>query len=69
VCAELDQEVEHGKGIQVFADKNRVTLRGFALRDELDDVIKAVQRVKGVRAINNKLELRESPGNVFDLQA
>jgi hypothetical protein len=32
-------------------------------------VIKAVQRVKGVRAINNKLELRESPGNVFDLQA
>jgi len=69
VCAELDQEVEHGKGIQVFADKNRVTLRGFALRDELDNVIKAVQRVKGVRAINNKLELRESPGKVFDLQA
>ena len=69
VCAELDQGVEHGNGIQVFADRNKVTLRGFALRDELDDVIAAVQRVKGVRAINNKLELRESPGKVFDLQA
>jgi osmotically-inducible protein OsmY len=68
VCAELDQMVEHGKGIQVFADKNRVTLRGFALKDELDDVIKAVQRVKGVKGIANKLDLRDSPGKVFSLQ-
>jgi osmotically-inducible protein OsmY len=68
VCAELDETVEHGKGIQVFADNNRVTLRGIALQDELDDVIQAVQRVKGVRGINNKLELRESPGKVLALQ-
>jgi osmotically-inducible protein OsmY len=68
VCAELDHRVEHGKGIQVFAHNNRVTLRGVALRDELDDVIKAVQKVKGVRAINNKLDLRESPGKVLALQ-
>src|SRR5512141_1149761 len=39
VCAELDHDVEHGKGIQVFADDNRVTLRGVALRDELHDVL------------------------------
>lgn len=68
VCAELDHRVEHGRGIQVFADNNRVTLRGVALRDELDDVIEAVQKVKGVREINNKLELRESPGKVLALQ-
>lgn len=68
VCAELDHRVEHGKGIQVFADNNRVTLRGVALRDELDDVIDAVQRVKGVRAIDNKLDLHERPGKVLALQ-
>ena len=69
VCAELDERVEHGKGIQVFADNNRVTLRGVALKDELDDVIDAVQRVKGVRAVNNKLDLRDSPGKVLALQS
>lgn len=68
VCAELDHNVEHAKAIQVFADNNRVTLRGIALVDELDDVIQAVQRVKGVKAINNNLELLESPGNVTALQ-
>jgi osmotically-inducible protein OsmY len=68
VAVELDHNVEHGKGIQVFAHNNRVTLRGVALRDELDAVMKAVQRVKGVRGINNKLELRESPGKVLALQ-
>jgi hypothetical protein len=31
-------------------------------------VIKAVQRVRGVRGINNKLDLRESPGKVLALQ-
>ena len=32
------------------------------------DVIAAVQRVKGVRALTNKLELRDSPGKVLALQ-
>ena len=68
VAAELDQGVEHGRGIQVFADQNKVTLRGIALRNELEDVIAAVQRVRGVRALTNKLELRDSPGNVLALQ-
>lgn len=68
VAAELDHHVEHGRGIQVFANKNRVTLRGIALRDELDDVLAAVQRVRGVRALTNKLELRDSPGKVLALQ-
>ena len=68
VAAELDQGVEHGRGIQVFANQDRVTLRGFALRDELSDVFEAVRRVKGVRGVTNKLEVRDSPGKVFSLQ-
>ena len=69
VAAELDYGVEHGRGIQVFADHNEVTLRGIALRNELDDVITAVQKVRGVRRLTNKLELRDSPGNVLALQS
>jgi osmotically-inducible protein OsmY len=69
VCAELDQKVEHGKGIQVFADRKRVTLRGHALADELDDVLKTVLGIDHVQGVSNQLEVRDSPGNVLALQA
>jgi len=69
VAAELDHFVEHGRAIQVFADDYRITLRGIALKDELDDVIAAVKRVKGIRSLINKLELRDTPGKVLALQS
>jgi osmotically-inducible protein OsmY len=69
VCAELLLRVEHVKGIQVFADNWKVTLKGFALREELDDVIAAVRQVKGIRSVINKLDLRDAPGNVLALQS
>lgn len=69
VCAELLHRVRHGKGIQVFADNWKVTLQGFALREELDDVIAAVSQVKGIESVINKLDLRDSPGNVLALQS
>jgi len=69
VCAELDNKVEHGKGIQVFAEDNRVTLRGDALRDELDTVMHAVHSVSSVRGVDNLLEIRDTPGNVLALQS
>jgi hypothetical protein len=68
VAAELEQSVEHARGIQVFAAKDWITLRGIALRDELGEVIKAVKSVKGVKGLTNDLDLRTTPGNVFALQ-
>jgi len=68
VCAELDEEVEHARGIQVFADNSQVTLRGIALRDELDDVLSTVRNVNGVRAVRSELEVRDKPGKVAALQ-
>lgn len=68
VAAELDELVEHARGIQVFAANDWITLRGVALRDEFGEVIKAVKSVKGVRGLTNDLDLRKSPGNVFALQ-
>ena len=69
VCAELDEKVEHGRGIQVFADGDTVTLRGHALSDELGDVLDAVKSVKSVRDVDNRLEVRDCPGNVISLQS
>lgn len=69
VCAELDEEVEHARGIQVFADDSHVTLRGIALSDEIDDVLSTVRSVDGVRAVHSELEVRDSPGTVGALQS
>lgn len=69
VCAELDEEVRHADGIQVFADDSEITLRGIALRDELDDVLSTARRVDGVRAVRCELEVRDTPGGVSALRA
>lgn len=68
VCVELDQNVEHSKGIQVFAEDQNVTLRGVALRNELPDVLAATCNVKGVDFVTNMLDVRDSPGKVLALQ-
>jgi osmotically-inducible protein OsmY len=69
VCAELDEEIEHAKGIQVFADDNEVTLRGVALRQELPDVLSTARSVDGVLVVNNEIQVRDTPGNVHELQS
>lgn len=69
VCAEIDHNVAHGRAIQVFAEGDHVTLRGVALSDELHDVLKTACSVRGVSAVSNQIETRDSPGKVFALQA
>ncbi len=69
ICAELDEEVEHARGIQVFADDSLVTLRGFALSDEIDDVLSTVRSIEGVRAVHSEIEVRDTPGMVAALQS
>jgi len=68
VAAELDNSVAHGRGIEVFASNDWITLRGIALRDELNRVIETVRNVKGVKGLTNNLEIRTSPGKVLALQ-
>ena len=69
VAAELDHSVSHGRGIQVFAANDWITLRGVALREELGEVVKTVQNVKGVKGLTNQLELRNSLGKDFANQS
>lgn len=68
VAAELDQAVEHSKGIQVFAADDWITLRGVGLAEEVNQVVDAVRNVKGVKGLTLKMDLRTNPGRVFALQ-
>lgn len=68
VAIELDEAVEHPKGVQVFADDGEVILRGVALRDEIDELIDTAEHVAGVAEVTNQLDVVESPGNVEPLQ-
>ncbi len=68
VAAEIDHVAPHGRGIQVFASNESVTLSGVALRNELSDVLAAVRRIKGVKALRNDLEVYDTAGNVLALQ-
>jgi osmotically-inducible protein OsmY len=69
VCAEIDHSVAHGKAIQVFAEGDHVTLRGVALRTEIDDVLNTACRVRGVSVVSNQLEVRDTAGKVLALQS
>ena len=50
------------------AEKGRVILTGEILSDELDDLIRSVSAVKGVRAVENQLRAHDEPGDISILQ-
>ncbi len=61
VCVEIDETIEHGNEIQVFADGSHVTLRGLARPEELVDALSAASSVRGVTAVTAQLESAEVP--------
>jgi osmotically-inducible protein OsmY len=68
VRSELGHRVEHAKAIKVSTDDGRVTLRGFVIRAELEDVLDTVRGVRGVREVVSELEIHETPGDIPALQ-
>ena len=61
VRAELGHHVDRTGGIEVTADRGTVTLRGEVSGEALDDVLGTVGGVRGVRRVENELEVREAP--------
>jgi osmotically-inducible protein OsmY len=68
VRSELGHHVEHVRPIEVTAENGRVVLRGAVLRDELDDVLTAVRGVRGVRDVENQLDVRDAAASEPSLQ-
>jgi osmotically-inducible protein OsmY len=68
VRSRIGHVVSHPGSIEIVAQDGRVTLAGPLLTSELDPVLREVERVHGVTAVENKLELHEEPGSVPGLQ-
>lgn len=68
VRSELGRHAVHDRALEISASAGRVTLRGPALASEVDEIVAAVESVRGVASLNNQLEIYESAGNISSLQ-
>ena len=68
VRAQLGRVVSHPHAIDVKATNGNVTLSGPILQAELNQLLRAVERVDGVRDVANALEEHKEPGHVPALQ-
>ena len=58
----------HPKAIDVAVNDGVATFSGPILRAELKEVLSCASAVTGVRAVENRLEAHEEPGNIPELQ-
>lgn len=68
VRSKLGRYSSHPHAIHVDTRGGHVVLRGQILEDEVADVLKAVRWVRGVRSIENRLEVHRERGNLSALQ-
>ncbi|MDQ3252792.1 MAG: BON domain-containing protein [Acidobacteriota bacterium] len=68
VRSQIGRVVSHPSSIEVTANQGRVTLSGPVLASETDDLLSTVGKVRGVKDVENRLEVHEQAGNVPGLQ-
>ena len=68
VRSAIGRVVAHPSAVTVLAAEGRVTLQGDILEDEVEDLIKQVQRVRGVDEVENQLTVHRSTEGVPSLQ-
>lgn len=68
VRALLGTLVRHPSSIEVMANDGRIVLRGPVLSAEINGLLDGVRKVRGVRAVENRLEVNEQANNIPGLQ-
>jgi uncharacterized membrane protein len=68
IRAELGRVSSHSRAIEVAANAGRVTLHGPVLADEADRFLSRAGAVRGVRSIDNQLDIRQSAEDLPGLQ-
>lgn len=68
VRAALGRRTSHPRAIVASARNGRVTLSGPILAREVDWLLDTVESVRGVKSVENHLEVHDTPGNVPALQ-
>jgi osmotically-inducible protein OsmY len=68
IKAELGRHPVHQRAVEITAEQGRVTLRGPALADEVDEIVASAESVRGVTEVDNQLEVHEQAGGISSLQ-
>lgn len=68
VRSELGRVCSHPRAVIITANEGTVIMSGPVLESEVDNILKAARAVRGVEAVENRLEVHASPGNVPSLQ-
>ena len=68
VRAQIGRRVRHAKPIHVEARDGRVILTGPVLRSEVDGLLDVLGKVRGVKGVENRLDVHDEPGDVPSLQ-
>ena len=68
VRAEMGRHVSHVASIRVTAEGGQVVLAGPVLANEVDGLLAAVRSVRGVKGVENRLDVRDQPWNEPGLQ-
>ena len=69
VRSKLGFLVRHPSSLQVDAHEGLVTLRGVVLADEIEQLVSGVRAVRGVKEVDNQLEVHDNSGSVPALQS
>lgn len=64
----LGRHCTHPGSVEVRAQQGHVTLKGPILAPDVDEVLATVRRVRGVREIDNQMDVRNEPGDIPGLQ-
>src|SRR5205085_3784974 len=64
----LGRHAVHHRALEITVNQGRVSLRGPALADEVDELISCVESVRGVDEVDNQLEVHEQAGGISALQ-
>lgn len=68
VRSKMGRYVSHPGAVEVRSDGGQVTLRGPILARDAEAFLGAVKQVRGVRGVENQLEVHDQPGTISSLQ-
>jgi uncharacterized membrane protein len=68
VRARIGRLASHPHAIEVFAYRGVVTLRGPVLKDEVDELLRTVASVRGIKEVRDHLEIHDNADGVPKLQ-
>lgn len=68
VRSNIGRAVSHPRSVEVTAQQGRITLSGPVLAQEVEQLIRHVHSVHGVREVENRLDVYDEPGKIPGLQ-